>query len=423
MPSVDILLANAGPLVTMSGADGTPSTGKGMSDVGLIEHGAVAIRDGLVLETGPHDDMVAKYAATEIVDAERKLVTPGLVDGHTHLVFGGSREREMTARLRGKSYLDILDDGGGIHSTVRETGRTPVFELAAAGLSRLDRMAAHGTTTVEIKTGYGGGVTGERMLLEVIDRLAAAHALDVVSTYLGAHAIPANTPRDRFLARVTQFLERETPAAEFFDVFCDAGAFTADETVRLLRAAKQAGYKLKVHAGQFSDLGIAGTAAALGAVSCDHLEHVSDDQLGVMKQHGTVAVLMPGVPFFLRTEPFPDARRLIDAGVPVALATDFNPGSCPCFSMAMIMALGVLECGMSPSEALTAATRNAAFAVDRGDVLGSLTPGKQADAVLWDVTSVEHIPYFFGGNLVRAVVKRGDLIYSRSDVARRHHGV
>jgi imidazolonepropionase len=240
----------------------------------------------------------------------------------------------------------------------------------------------------------------------------------VVSTYLSAHAVPLDSSREAYLDWIEESLGEFVRLAEFFDVFCEDGAFTLNETVRLLTAARAAGFKLKAHAGQLSDKGAAGAAAGLGSVSCDHLEKISDDQMAAMKRSGTAAVLLPGVPFFLGTGEYPDGRRLLEAGLRVALATDFNPGSCPCFSMQMIIALAVFECGMSVSEALAAATVNGALALDRGGISGCLAPGFQADIAVLDVETPEQIPYHFGGNLVSCVFKNGERIFEGSKVKR-----
>ncbi len=410
--SADTLVINAGRLLTLAAGGDGPRTGDTMRRVGTIENGAVAIRGGRVLGIGTTDRILRRHKSfEEIIDAEERLVMPGFVDCHTHAVFAGSREAEMAMRLGGTAYLDILKSGGGIHETVTKTRRAGASTLVQLGMERLSRMAAHGTTTVEIKSGYGLDLPTEKELLNVIRALDERHPVDVAATYLGAHALPAGRDREAFIDEIECTLPDVAPFAEFFDVFCEDGAFTAEEALRLLAAAARAGLGLKVHAGQFNDLGAAGRAAELGAVSCDHLEAVSDEQLAIMAARGTVAVLLPGAPFFLKTGVFPDGRRIIDAGVPVALATDFNPGSCPCFSIQMIIALAVLECGLTAEEALVAATVNGAFALNRGDIVGSLAPGRQADIIILNVETPGQIPYYFGGNLVHRVIKKGEVIH------------
>lgn len=413
------LVVNAGRLITMDGGREAPLSKPVAADLATIRNGAVAIRDGRVVETGPTDAMVSKYPrAAEVTDVGGRLVLPGFVDCHTHAVFAGTREQEMAARLQGATYLEILQGGGGIHETVTKTRAADPETLVTTGLRHLDQMTVHGTTGVEIKSGYGLDVVGERKLLHAIREVGRRHPLDVVSTYLGAHAVPPGVALESYVKRVEEGMPAVSSLASYFDVFCEEGAFPLDLSVRLLEAARDAGFGLKIHAGQFSDLGGAGAAAALGAVSCDHLEHVSDDQLGRMATASTVAVLLPGAPFFLNDDRYPDGRRIIDRGVPVALATDFNPGSCPCPSMQMMIALAVLRCGMTVEEALVAATLNSACAVGRGEVAGSLAPGKPADLVVLNVETPEQIPYHFGCNLAAEVVKGGVTLY-REGLAKR----
>lgn len=403
----DLVVHGCGMLATLSGP-ARPRVGREMSDLGVIENGAVAIRDGGVAETGSSEDIMRRYAAAATVDAKGGLVLPGFVDCHTHLVYAGSRENELAARLRGATYLEILESGGGIHATVRGTRDAAPEELFRLGARRLDRMLAHGTTTVEVKSGYGLDMATERKILETAAALDERHPVDVVRTFLGAHVVPEGVERSAYVAwLVDEALPQLVDRAEFCDVFCEEGAFTLDETRRILEAAGSLGYGLKVHAGQFTDLGAAGLAAEMGARSADHLEFVSSEQIEMMKTSATVAVLLPGSAFFLASDTYPSARGMIDAGVPVALATDFNPGSCPAFSMQMMIVLACLKMKMTPEEAVSAATMNAAWAIGKAARCGSLERGKQADLIVLDVPSPAFLPYHFGGNLVRRVIKRG----------------
>ena len=396
---VDTIIVNSSELLTMAESSG-------------ILGGAVAVKDGVVIETGTTEELLRIYpGCREIIDAGNQLVMPGFVDCHTHLVFAGERSGEMEMRLRGASYLEILKSGGGIHSTVRATRAASAEELFDAGMERLDRMARNGTTTVEIKSGYGLDEETELKMLEVVQKLSAEHAVDVAATYLGAHTIPSETDRNGYIRWLAgSSLETFSGYAEFFDVFCEEGAFSLEETEFLLETAAKARFKLKVHAGQFNDLGAAGLAASMGAVSADHLENISDDDLDLMAKAGTVAVLLPGVPFFLQSPVYPDAQRFIERGIPVALATDFNPGSCPSYSMQMMMTLGVFFCGLTTAEALKAATLNAARAINRESETGSLEPGKKADIIILDVRLPGELPYYFGTNLVTKTIKDGVVI-------------
>lgn len=404
--SADTLIINSSQLLTLEAS----STGAG--PLGAVSHGAVAIKNGLILETGTTPKIMQNYSdCSDIIDADNSLVMPGFVDCHTHLVFAGERSKEMEQRLGGKSYLEILAGGGGIHSTVRATRDSSHEELLGLGMKRLDRMAKNGTTTVEIKSGYGLNDKTEMKMLQVSAQLGREHSLDVVSTYLGAHTVPEDQSREEYLKWLSgSSLQSFRELAEYFDIFCEEGAFSLDETKMLLEYAKNAGFKLKVHGGQFNDLGSPGVAAILGAVSVDHLETISNTDLDLMAEAGTVAVLLPGVPFFLQSHKYPDAGRFLEKGISVALATDFNPGSCPSYSMQMMITLGVFYCGMLIGDAVSAGTLNAAKAINRENEIGSLKVGKKADIIILDITGPEEIPYYFGTNLVKKTIKNGKII-------------
>jgi imidazolonepropionase len=410
MKDVDLLVVNASELLTLAGPE-RPRTRREMRDTASVPNGAAASDGGVVVETGDTADLVRKYRGRKTVDAAGRLVMPGFVDPHTHLVFAGSRENEMVRRLSGVTYLDILKQGGGIHSTVSATRKATLEELTELSRRRMRRILEHGTTTVEIKSGYGLDQGTEEKILNVISRLKQEGPLDVIATFLGAHTVPSAGNRAEYMDwLVRDAMTRFKDKAEFCDVFCEDGAFTLNESERILRSAKESGYKLKIHAGQFNDLEAVRMAASLGAVSADHLDHVSAVQLDLMRKTGMTAVLLPGISFFLGSNAYPDYKKFEEHGVPAALATDFNPGSCPCYSMQMMIALAVHRMGMTAEEAVTASTVNAAWAVDRGKQVGSLEPGKQADLIVLDVRNAAQIPYYFGTNLVRTVVKRGRVV-------------
>jgi imidazolonepropionase len=405
----DTIIINSSQLLTL---EKDPS---GTDQLGSVKGGAVAIKDGLILETGTTSEIMRIYSdCPNIIDADNSLVMPGFVDCHTHLVFAGNRSSEMEMRLKGMNYLDILKSGGGIHSTVKATRAASEKELFSLGVKRLNRMAKNGTTTVEIKSGYGLSEESELKMLKVIKKLSHNHSLDIIATYLGAHTFPENSEnsdkKDYLDWLSGESLGLFKKYAEYFDVFSEKGAFNLEETQLLLSAAKEAGFKLKAHAGQFTDLGAAGLAAAMGAVSVDHLENISDVDLGLMADSGTVAVFLPGVPFFLQSDTYPDAKKFIDKGIKVALATDFNPGSCPSYSMQMMITLGVFYCGMSVEDAVIAGTINAAKAIDMERKVGSLAAGKKADLIILDIKKPEDIPYYFGTNLVNKTIKSGRVI-------------
>ncbi len=410
MDNIDLLVENSSFLLTMRGGR-TPRSGKDLGDNGEIKNGAIAVSNGIIIETGTTEEISRKYKNPKnLINARGHLVMPGFVDCHTHLVFGGSRENEMRMRLNGASYLDILKAGGGIHSSVRETRKIEEEELFQVSKKRVLRMLAHGTGTIEIKSGYGLDKETEDKILRVADRIDRELPADIVKTFLGAHTIPENTDRNTYISWLkTGALEYFRDKAGFFDIFCEDGAFSPEETFSILKAAKNAGFRLKIHAGQFSDSGIVGlVASSIGCLSADHLDIISDDQLKIMEKEKIIAVFLPGASFYLGMDKFPDVNRF--KNIPIALATDFNPGSCPSFSMQMMVSLACLKMKMSPEEALSASTINAAWAVGKGLETGSLEAGKKADILIMDVKNSAEIPYYFGCNLVRTLIKDGNVL-------------
>jgi imidazolonepropionase len=410
----DVLIKNASELVTARGARGSPKTKDGMQDLGIIRNGAVAIDGEEIVAVGETDEILATIErAKTVIDATDRIVLPGFVDCHTHLVFGGSREDEFIQKIEGKSYLEIMKGNGGIFSTVDKTREALACPQALANRAQafIARMLAFGTTTAEIKTGYGLSTESELGLLEIIAGLKESQAVDIVSTFLGAHASPKEYENRKadYIQLVLGMLERVKTEglAEYCDVFVEAGAFSLSEARTILEQAKKQGLKLKLHAGEFSDLGGPELGAELGATSIDHLDHISERGMETMADKRTIGVLLPGVPFHLMTSKYAPARRLIETGVPIALATDFNPGSCPTLSMQMIIALACRQMKLTPAEAINAATINAAYALDRGDSIGSIEVGKRADVVVLDIRNHQQLPYWFGVNLVATVVKSG----------------
>ncbi|HEV8339825.1 MAG TPA: imidazolonepropionase [bacterium] len=423
MSDADLLLVHAGELLTLAGgpqgAEG-PRTGEGLTDLGLIRDGAVAIADGLITAVGTTADLLEFVHAAETVDARGRVVLPGFIDPHTHLLFAGSRAEEFERRLRGATYLEIAAAGGGILHTVAQTRLADERALVEAGAVRLTRMLAHGSTTVEAKSGYGLATDQELKLLRALHQLSAAHHVDVVPTFLGAHAVPAEfaSDPDRYVALIIDEMlpaVAEEDLADYCDVFCEDGAFTLDQSRAVLEAGAELGLTPKIHADEFSDRGGARLAAEVGAISADHLLHASPDGLRAMAEHGVIAVLLPGTAFFLGL-PYAPARRMIDLGVPVALATDFNPGSSPTYSMQMAVALACLGMHLIPGEAIVAATLNAAWAVGMAEEVGSLEPGKVADLVILGASDHRALGMHFGVNLVDAVYKRGRLVASNGAV-------
>lgn len=413
----DLLIVNVGQLLTLAGPNEWPRTGSSLRELGLIRDGAIAAADGVIVAAGPAasvlDEVVLAPDGARL-DAGGNVVLPGFVDPHTHLIHAGSRADEFVLRLGGATYQQIAERGGGIVSTMRATREASEDDLVALGRMRLDRMLAHGTTTVEAKSGYGLTLDDELKMLRAIHRLTAAHEVDVIPTFLGAHALPPEHRGDPD-AYVRRVVEEMIPAvvdedlAEFCDVFCEAGAFTPDQSRTVLTAGAEAGLEPKIHADELSDLGGARLAAEVGAVSADHLLYASDEGLSAMAATGTMAVLLPGTALFLGL-PYARARRMIELGVAIALATDFNPGTSPTYSMPMVIALGCIGMRLDPAEAIAAATINAAHAIRVAEEVGSLEVGKAADAVILDLTDYRELPMAFGTNPVRTVIKRGRVV-------------
>ena len=402
----DFVLTGAARLVTLH-----PAAEGAAGRLGVVEHGALAAKDGRVVWVGP-EAALALHVDVDAVAKERRFdaggsaVLPGFVDSHTHFVFAGDRAEEFQLRHAGVSYEEIAERGGGILSTVRLTRSASAHKLDVLARERLRSFAAHGTTTVEGKTGYGLDRDTEARCLDVMNALAAAPGLPrVVTTFLGAHTLPPEyrgSPegRARYVDLVCdEMLPAFAGKASFCDVFCEQTAFTVSETRRILTRARELGYRLKLHANQLGDSGGAVLAAELGAVSADHLDFAGPDDLKALAAAGTVATLLPGCSFTLST-PYPTARRYYDAGLRVALATDFNPGTCYCENMQMMIALAVSAMGMSLDDALEAATLGGAAALDMADEVGSLAPGKRCDFIVLARPDERELAYHFGVNLV-----------------------
>ncbi len=417
-----LIIKNATELVTCSGF--SAKKGRDMSELGIIVDGAVVIEQGKISRVGGTAEVTAELensgrdlSGFDTIDASGKAVLPGFVDSHTHLVFGGDRAQEYAWRLKGDSYMDILQRGGGILSTVAATRNASREELSEAGLKRLDSMLGFGVTTVEGKSGYGLDRATEIRQLEVMADLNRRHPLEVVPTFMGAHAVPPEY-KGRADAFIDFLLEEVLPEvaarrlAEFCDVFCEKNVFSVAQSRRLLTTAAPAGLKPKLHADEIVRLGGAELAAEIGAVSADHLLAASDEGLAAMAAAGVVATLLPTTAFSLR-EPYARGRFMIDAGGAVALATDFNPGSCFSESIPLVAALAALYMNLSPEEIVTALTINGAAALGRAEIVGSLDPGKQGDVVILENPSYRFIPYHIGVSTVEKVIKGGVLVFDK----------
>ena len=416
----DLLITNIGQLVTCA-SDGKPKRGAAMLDAGIIENAAIAVIDSNIADCGPFDDIVAKFESDQTIDAGGRVVCPGFVDPHTHIVYAGDRLNEFELKIKGADYLEILANGGGIISTVNQTRAASLEELVVQSLERLNKMLACGTTTVEVKTGYGLDTETELKMLQAIAELDRGHPIDLVPTFLGAHAVPVEfkenseayvdlicgemLPKAWDWYQTTHFPAKKTPF--FADVFCEKNAFDLDQSERILRTAKALWFGLKAHVDEFTNLGGSRLAIDLGAISIDHLDAISDEEIALLASSETIGIVTPAVNFNFGSAHFADARKLIDSGCAIALSTDYNPGSAPCPSQQMVMAIACRYQKLLPSEAMNAATINAAYAIGLGDRVGSIEIGKQADILILETNDYRQCAYEFGGNCIETIIKKG----------------
>ena len=415
-----LLITGASQLLTL----GVPSPRRGgsLSNLGLIENGALLVRDGLISAVGTRAQVEAfpEARAAEKLDLGGRVALPGFVDSHTHLVHAASRAEEYELKIQGASYEEIARKGGGILNSVKKLRAAAADELKKRALKALQQFAAHGTTTLEAKSGYGLDVASELKILKLHKELAAEQPLEIRSTFLGAHVVPEEFRKKASGAqKYIQLIEEnllpeiaERKLAEFCDVFCDRGAFTVEESKRVLQVGRQWGLAPRMHAEQLSRSGATRLAILLRAASCDHLEYVNKSDIRALGKSETVATLLPGCDFHLGLKKYAPARELINAGAIVALATDYNPGTSPTLSMPMILSLACTQLRLTPAEAITAATINAAFALRREKQIGSLEVGKQADIAVFEVADYREIPYYFGVNHCWMTIKRGRVIHA-----------
>jgi imidazolonepropionase len=417
-----MLLHSASQLLTIAGA---PQRGHELGQLGLIPNGAVLFRNGKILAVGATDDLCRAYPHEETMDAKSHVVMPGFIDPHTHLLWVGDRAAEFEMRLEGKTYLEILAAGGGILSTVNLTRQASLETLLEQTKPRLREMLIHGTTTAEAKTGYGLQTETELRMLQAILLLDAEGPLDIVPTFLGAHAVPPEYKDDpngytsllcsEMLPAVRRWWDTHLPARSlpFVDVFCETGAFSLAQTRRILEKAKSFGFPLKVHADEFDNLGGASLAAELGAVSADHLVKTSPADISALAQSSTVAVALPCTPFGLADPDYTPAQPILDEGGLLALASDLNPGTAWGGDMQFTIALACRYMKLTPAQAIVAGTLNAAAAISRDEMIGSLEPGKQADLLILSVSDYRHLGYRFATNLVQTVIKRGEIVFQQ----------
>ncbi len=462
----DVIIHNAGQLITCA-SGGKPKRLAGMRDVGIVENGSIAVAEGKIIGVGKSNEIRQRFSSENIIDAKGKVVCPAFVDPHTHIVFAGNRLDEFELKIKGADYLEILENGGGIISTVRQTREADLARLVEQSRNRLDKMLASGTCTAEIKTGYGLDTETELKMLAAIFALDKIHPIDLIPTFLPAHAVPPEfkdkaddyvdlicgemltSARRLYLLNTSDFQKLKNKRTEqikeqiseqirnlgegsgvgsrrffetdyamilknnpfFVDVFCEKNAFSLEQSRRVLETAKKLGFSLKAHVDEFTNLGAARMAIELGATSIDHLDHTSDEEITLLANSDTIGIVTPTVNFNFGSAHFADAGKMIDAGCAIAVSTDFNPGSAPCPSPALAMAISCRYQKLLPSEALNAATINAAFAIGSGEKVGSLEIGKQADFLILNTNDYRQIAHEFGGNLVEKVFKSGKIVH------------
>ena len=416
----NLIIKNASQLVTCSGFKA--KKGNDMKNLHVIEDGGVVIQDGVITAVGKTEDILPEandLPRYNVIDAEGKVVLPGFVDSHTHFVFSGYRAEEYSWRLSGVSYMDIMKRGGGILSTVKATREASKEELIASGMDRLNSMLSFGVTTVEGKSGYGLDHDTELKQLEVMEHLNKKHPVDIVSTFLGAHAIPEayKGKEDAFIDFLIHDVLSEVAdrkLAEFCDIFCEQNVFSIDQSRRLLAKAKEMGLKLKLHADEIVRIGGTELAAELGAVSADHLLQASDQGISDLAESNVVATLLPGTAFSLK-EPYARARYMIDQSCAMALATDFNPGSCFTESIPLIIALATIYMGLTTEEVISSLTINGAAALDHADTIGSIDEGKKGDLIILEYPSYHFLSYHIGVSSVEKTIKKGNLVFDKNE--------
>jgi imidazolonepropionase len=422
MTKIDLLIHSADQLITCA-SDG-PKRGKAMKSLGVIEQCAIAIHQGNIVAVGSASELKAEYQAEKSIDASGHSVCPGFVDPHTHTVYGGDRAHEFEMRIESATYMEIMAAGGGIVSTMKHTREASVETLTESGSKRLDQMLALGTTTVEIKTGYGLDLDTELKMLQVIERLSQIHPCDIVPTFLGAHTVPPEFKDDTqgyvqyvindMIPAVADWYASSSFKADnvplFIDVFCEDHAFNVEQSKQVLEAGQNVGLIAKIHVDQFNSFDGVTMAVELGAISADHLDVTKQDEIELLAKSNTISIPLPAVNFNLALDRYADARAMVDAGAALALATDLNPGSAPCLSMPLTMAVACRYQRLTPAEAMNASTINAAYAIGLGHRVGSVEVGKQADILILDEPDYRHLSYMLGGNLVKTVIKRGQVI-------------
>jgi imidazolonepropionase len=420
--SSTLLITGASQLLTLRGR--VPRRGKSLSDLDIVKDGALLIRDGVIAAVGARAEVesLPESRSAEKLDVDGRVVLPGLVDSHTHLIHAASRAEEYELKIAGASYEEIARKGGGILNSVKKLRAATSEALKKRAHAALREFAAHGTTTVEAKSGYGLDVASELKILRLHKELSVEQPLEIVSTFLGAHVVPAeyrgkSRGTEKYVALLIEKLIPEVAAgklAEFCDVFCDRRAFSRSDSKKILETGKRHGLVPRIHAEQLSRTGATQLAVQLGAASCDHLEQLNKADIRTLARSKTAATLLPGCDFHLGLKKYAPARELIEAGAIVALATDYNPGTSPTLSMPMILSVACSQLRMSPAEAITAASINAAYSLRRAEQIGSLEDGKQADIAVFDLDDYREIPYYFGMNKCWMTLKKGRPVFQRA---------
>ena len=411
-----VFIRNISQLITCAGIE-RPRAGEHAGDIGVVTRGALLIDEGLIVWAGSEDDMPAGIDPDNEIDAQGRIVTPGLVDPHTHALFAGSRAREFSRRVSGATYEEIMAEGGGISASARMLRDTSDDDIIQQTVGRLNRMLSYGVTSCEIKSGYGLSTEEEVRSIRLIDELGKVVPLDIIPTYMGAHAIPPEAEKNR--GEFIQYIINEmTPAvaetglAEFCDVFCEEGVFTVEESRRILLGAAEYGMKLKIHADELASSGGTRLGAELGVVSADHMLQSSRADISALREAGGIGVILPGTCLGLGKTSFAPGGIMVELGLPVALATDLNPGNCYCENLPLMITLGSLYAGLSVEQAIIGVTINAAYACGIGEFSGSIETGKWGDIVIWDADRYEELAYHFGVSLAHTVLKRGEAVYS-----------
>jgi imidazolonepropionase len=410
----DLIISNAKQLITLKGV---PKARAGIEadELAIIDNGSIAVINGNILAVGTSKEIADGFQADNVIDAKGKVVMPGFVDPHTHPVFVNTRENEFEMRVKGQTYVAISKSGGGIRSSIKSVRESTEEELYELSLKRVKRIISNGTTTLEAKSGYGLSTESELKMLKVINRLSKKLPIDIIPTFLGAHEFPPEYKdnRDEYIRILKEEMMpkvKELDLAVYCDIFTEDHVFNIQQSEDILKRAMDLGFKIRMHADEIEPIGGAELAGRIGAISADHLGAASDEGIAAMRDNGVIATLLPGTIFSLGMKSYARARDMIDAGLPVALATDYNPGSCNCDSMQFVITLACLQMKMTPAEAITASTINAAYALQMGDEIGSLEVGKKADILIMDMPSYQFLPYHFGSNNVETVIKNGKVI-------------